>query len=242
MLKKGFSLRRGLEKGMLTRGGITLTAALACASCNLAGAQDVPQEFAGTFVFHRGNMVLTTCDGTTSTRVAIIDGYPELARAVYPRRASEKNGVRASIRGRLRMPESVDAQSTRTLVVAGVIAIGEAVECDPLATDRPFADTTWVYLVDGETNPRSYALRFDVKGFIDAYDGCNRLSGRYELVRNDDIVVGDLMSTMIVCRPDAPSDFQMPKGGLGKFTIRGRIMTLTSTSGRSFRFLAREWD
>ena len=203
-------------------------------------ADDPPVQYSGTFVFYKGQIILTRCDGTMPTRVAITDGYPELARIVHPLRTAERNGLPATVRGRMQVDSN--GGMSQVLVVSQVVSTEKPVACDPLATDRPFAGTRWVIETDGEAKYPRYAMRFVDRDRFEGADACNLIFGRFEMKSDHEFIVRDMQSTLRACPGGSYHAFVPQLDMTYMFNIRGRVLTLSSQNAPPYRWLASEWD
>jgi hypothetical protein len=210
-----------------------------CAVCEVA-SEEVSHEISGIFVVHKGNLILSRCDGKTPTRVAMLREYPSLAQAVYPQRGSIANGMRATVVAHLQPPQA-GADSER-LIIDKLVSLGGAVECDPIAVDRPLIGTQWAFLLDEVPQRRLPWLRFEDGDNFRGNDGCNSFSGKYELEHGTDMVVKGYGSTLVSCWPDLLGESNLRLGNLGKVRVQGRVLTLSIDPTHIRRFVAYEWD
>ena len=212
----------------------------ACGVGTASLADDLPSQHSGIFVFYNGQIVMTRCDGTPATRVAITDGYPELARIVHVLRTAERNGLPATVRGRMRSDN--DGGTGQLLVVTHVASTGKPVACDPLAIDRPFAGPRWVIETDGQAKYPGYAMKFGDRDRFEGSDACNLIFGSLQLQSDHEFSITNMMSTLRACPDGSYHPINLRIDVTYSFKVQGRVLTLSSHGAPSYRWLASVWD
>lgn len=88
------------------------------------------------------------------------------------------------------------------------------------------------------------SVQFTAQGQLSAYMGCNQMGAVYQIIDQDKLRIGDVMSTKMACPGEMMLEDQfgalLPT--LTGYQIEAHQLTLSNNQGDVIRFIAADWD
>lgn len=88
------------------------------------------------------------------------------------------------------------------------------------------------------------SAQFSDQGQLSAYMGCNQLGAAYEIIDQERLRFGDVMSTKMACPGEMTLEDQFGAllPSLTHYAVEGHHLTLSNDQGDVIRFVAADWD
>lgn len=88
------------------------------------------------------------------------------------------------------------------------------------------------------------SAQFTAQGQLSAYMGCNQVGAAYQVIDQDKLRFGDVMSTKMACPGEMGLEDQFGAllPSLTRYAVEGHHLTLSNDQGDIIRFVAADWD
>lgn len=197
---------------------------------------DAERQFTARFLYFKGQLHLSKCDGSPPVRVKMLGGFWDIAKVVYPLRGSLLNSVALTVTGLEHVAASPGDSAPQDVNITRLISVGEKYDCNVSGKPWPLIGTQWISPVQSDSAVQAgpqraqrgrFLFALDERGQLSGNDGCNAFQTNYVPLTNSQgfTLMGDTITTTAACSLERHSGIHLGQKSY-RAEIIGRQLTL----------------